>query len=409
MSTVVKDLGAVSAYAYAVEKGYTGTEAEFAELMASYAEVGQTAVNAAESALNSKTAAQTAATTATNKASEATTAAQTSTTKAGEASQSASEANAAKEKAITAQTAAETAQGKAEDAQAAAESVAESIPSDYSQLSEDVSDLKEDLSAMSTATSSDVGKALKAKTVADGKVTEWEFGETDVSVDPTLTIEGKAADAKATGEAVNDVNAKVDALTSLKFWNSNAITLFQKILNSAVYDADASADITALIAELNKKPVTKTETLVPIVSTSVDSTTFAYEKGTWQSTFVFEAGEIRGGVLRFTYDPNIAKQFNAVVYVLDENDAPLKWTSYFTPENLNVEGEWEPKYANAGEGNGYSRTIGTFSVKIPDGCRAFVWVRADYQTIIDGVTVTDVQGSFREWGMNGGITVTVEG
>ena len=148
MSTVVKDLGAVSAYAYAVEKGYTGTEAEFAELMASYAEVGQTAANAAESALNSKTAAQTAATTATNKANEATTAAQTATTKAGEASQSASNANTAKEEAAMAKTAAETAQGKAEDAQAAAESVAESIPSDYSQLSEDVSDLKEGLTSL---------------------------------------------------------------------------------------------------------------------------------------------------------------------------------------------------------------------------------------------------------------------
>ena len=184
MSTVVKDLGAVSAYAYAVEKGYTGTEAEFAELMADYAEVGQRAEDAAESALNSKTAAQTAATTATNKASEATTAAQTATTKAGEAqtsaqtasskaseaSQSASQASGyaqtaetaktdaqtaktqaetARDNAVTAKTAAETAQGKAEDAQAAAESVAESIPSDYSQLSEDVSQIKEDLTVVS--------------------------------------------------------------------------------------------------------------------------------------------------------------------------------------------------------------------------------------------------------------------
>ena len=72
MSVITKDLGAATAYAYAVEKGYTGTEAEFAELMADYAEVGQRAEDAADSALESKTAAQTAATTATNKASEAT-------------------------------------------------------------------------------------------------------------------------------------------------------------------------------------------------------------------------------------------------------------------------------------------------------------------------------------------------
>ena len=41
----------------------------------------------------------------------------------------------------------------------------------------ELSSLKDDLTAMSTATASDVGKALKAKTVSDGKVTEWEFGE----------------------------------------------------------------------------------------------------------------------------------------------------------------------------------------------------------------------------------------
>ena len=70
-----KYIGDVSAYAYAVSKGYTGTEEEFAELMADYADVGQRAEDAADSALNSKTAAQTAAQTATTKASEASTSA----------------------------------------------------------------------------------------------------------------------------------------------------------------------------------------------------------------------------------------------------------------------------------------------------------------------------------------------
>ena len=72
----------------------------------------------------------------------------------------------AQEAAATATAAAET-----------CEEVLESIPEDYSTLSDDVSDLKDGLSDMSTATASDVGKALKAKTVSGGKVTEWEFGE----------------------------------------------------------------------------------------------------------------------------------------------------------------------------------------------------------------------------------------
>lgn len=42
-----KDLGIVTAYGYALSKGYTGTEDEFAALMADYATVGQQAVDAA--------------------------------------------------------------------------------------------------------------------------------------------------------------------------------------------------------------------------------------------------------------------------------------------------------------------------------------------------------------------------
>ena len=191
MSTVVKDLGAVSAYAYAVEKGYTGTEEEYAELMASYADVGQTAVDARDAAVAAKTEAQTAATTATNKASEASTSAQTAATKATEASTSATsaatsasaagskaseasasattastkaseaaasastastkatEADTAKTAAQTAQTAAETAQGLAEDAQEAAETAAQSIEASAAQIATntaDIADVKRDLS-----------------------------------------------------------------------------------------------------------------------------------------------------------------------------------------------------------------------------------------------------------------------
>lgn len=43
---------------------------------------------------------------------------------------------------------------------------------------EEITSIKEGLSDMTTATSDDVGKALIAKTVTDGKVAEWKFGST---------------------------------------------------------------------------------------------------------------------------------------------------------------------------------------------------------------------------------------
>ena len=206
MSTVIKDLGAVSAYAYAVEKGYMGTEAEFAELMADYAEVGQRAEDAAESALNSKTAAQTAATTATNKASEATTAAttainkaseaqtsvQTASTKASEASQSAStasqkateSANSAslaltyKTDAESAKTASQTAQGLAESARDLAQGYAE----DAQGYAEDAQASAESVSASASQIAQNTANILKAfpTDTASGSVASFTDGADNI-------------------------------------------------------------------------------------------------------------------------------------------------------------------------------------------------------------------------------------
>ena len=122
-----KNLGHATAYGYAKSKGYSGTEDEFAELMADYASVGQSAAQSAEQAAESATSASgsaatatQAAQTATSKASEAVTAADTATTKATEASTSADTASAAATSAITsaqtATTAAATATTKASEA-----------------------------------------------------------------------------------------------------------------------------------------------------------------------------------------------------------------------------------------------------------------------------------------------------
>lgn len=48
---------------------------------------------------------------------------------------------------------------------------------DAKKTGDELNTIKEDFTDINTATSADVGKALKAKTVVNGKVTEWEFGD----------------------------------------------------------------------------------------------------------------------------------------------------------------------------------------------------------------------------------------
>ena len=56
---------------------------------------------------------------------------------------------------------------------------------------------KEDTLQYGTATAEDVGKAMMPKTISDGKVTSWEFGEAgkvdDVQINGTSILENKVA------------------------------------------------------------------------------------------------------------------------------------------------------------------------------------------------------------------------
>lgn len=123
-----KDLGIVTAYGYAVSKGYTGTEEEYAELMASYADVAE---DAAESASNSEAYA---------------------IGKRNGVDVDASDSAYHNNSKYYAEQAAD---------------VAESIRSDYTELSNDVSDLK-----------SAISDADDRLTTLDGKiVAEWEIGQ----------------------------------------------------------------------------------------------------------------------------------------------------------------------------------------------------------------------------------------
>ena len=82
----------------------------------------------------------------------------------------------------------------------------------------EVSDLKEGFTQMTTATASDVGKALKAKTVTDGKVTEWEFGETG------------GADPEAIEQAVTDwLDDHPEATTTVE---DNSLTINKMVIGT---------------------------------------------------------------------------------------------------------------------------------------------------------------------------------
>ena len=101
---------------------------------------------------------------------------------------------------------------------------------DAKETGDQISELKSGFTKLTTATASDVGKALKAKTVTDGKVTEWEFGEA--------------------------------GMPSAANWSANAVQLLVGLLQSAVYTSDKSADIEALADELAYAEPTITGTLI---------------------------------------------------------------------------------------------------------------------------------------------------
>ena len=191
MSVIQKDLGAATAYGYAVEKGYTGTEAEFAELMADYAAVGQRAEDAAngasasaaasaqsaaaagaseqrcaravqdavEAAALSRSKAEDSATSASNALGSANSAsghAQIAGTKAAEATGAAATAVSAKNEAVSANTEAQSAKTEAQNARAGAESAKDEVQSSAEQIAAnagDIAQLKEDLTVVSAKVS----------------------------------------------------------------------------------------------------------------------------------------------------------------------------------------------------------------------------------------------------------------
>ena len=181
------NLGTVTAYGYAKDKGYTGTEDEFAALMASYADVAEQAAESAEQAAASAT---------------------TATTKASEASDSASAASASK-------TAAQNAQSSAESAATTATTKASEASNSASTAMTKAGEATTAAGTATTAATSAAGSATTATTKAGEAATSAttaaeaaqraEDAAATLVIDDTLTHAGQAADAKKTGDEIGDL------------------------------------------------------------------------------------------------------------------------------------------------------------------------------------------------------------
>lgn len=259
MGIISKDLGPVTAYAAAVNRGYTGTREEFETLMASYATVaeqaGESASAAADSASDAESSASAAAVSSGNASSSASAAAQS----ASSASDSATAAGIAQTAAESARDAAQSAQTAAEAAQEGAEAAVDGFDSAVTQAISDVNAAgtnqkelakrqaeKSEAWAVGKISGEDVGvsdpayhnnakyyaesagtsattattkaseAAQSAANAADSASAAAESART-LTIDSTLTQLGQAADAKKTGDEINDLKEDLnDSVNSLR-------------------------------------------------------------------------------------------------------------------------------------------------------------------------------------------------
>lgn len=189
-----KNIGHVTAYAYAKAKGYTGTEEEFAQLMADYGSVAQAAAQSASEAAQS---AQDAAGSSTD-AQAAKTAAETART----------DAQAARDGAQTAEAGAQAAESAAETAQARAESArsgAETARTQAAGSAEAASTSATNASASETAAAASATAAQTAQTGAETAKTAAETAQ-----------ENAESSAESIAESAEQITTNTQNITQLQ-------------------------------------------------------------------------------------------------------------------------------------------------------------------------------------------------
>ena len=125
---------------------------------------------------------------------------------------------------------------------------------DYSDAEKQkVTDATADLSVMTTATEEDAGKALKAKTVTNGKVTEWEFGDTGEDAINAINAIIDSSDIVSDFDSVTTVNATYYG-GRVRNWNNIAsrVITTKTLIFPVDVTISASADYSFAIHDLYK-------------------------------------------------------------------------------------------------------------------------------------------------------------
>lgn len=194
-----KDLGMVTAYAYALSKGYTGTEEEFAELMASYATVAQ---EAAQSASNAALSASGAADSAAAAAGSATDAGNSASAAEGSASDAAQSKTDAAGSAQNAHASADAAAGSASAASGSATSAANSASAAATSETNAASSANaaagsaNDASGSASAAAGSAAGAADSATAAAGSAAEAKAFAHAVSYEQQTLTDGQKAQAR---------------------------------------------------------------------------------------------------------------------------------------------------------------------------------------------------------------------
>lgn len=190
------------------------------------------------------------------------------------------------------------------------------------------------------ATAGDVGKALIVKTVEDGKATAYEYGEAggSVEIDPTLSIEGQAADAKVTGDAIRALQIEdtvSGAIVSITDGSANPIQSLSVSLSpiqdlhgqDAPYPAGGGKNLMVPIAysgggyNLNIGTVLELTEAEP--QPTVNGNTITYSAANWGG-FTFKTNPLSAGTYVVHADVTNTPNRRLTFYVVRSSDNAIK-------------------------------------------------------------------------------------